>query len=110
MSSSSSSVTLDSLPALVLLHLGMQLELASLAAAQQTCKRLHAQLNHRFIYRVLYEREYGHAVTLCCLQRRLVRHLSFFFFSHFLFFYFFSTKESVCARRERQSAGAGGGV
>jgi hypothetical protein len=73
LSNSPLTVSLTALPALTLLHLGMQLDLASLAAAQRTCKRLYKILMHRFIYRVLYERCYGHAITLCCANRRLVK-------------------------------------
>jgi hypothetical protein len=65
------SFELDALPALTVLTLGCELDLASLGALQRTCKRLHRLLQHRFVYRVLYERMFGHAVTLCCLHRRL---------------------------------------
>ena len=63
--------SLSNLPHLVLLELGMLLDRSSVARLMQTCRRLNKVLSHRFVWRALYEREYAHAFTLCCVNTRL---------------------------------------
>jgi hypothetical protein len=63
--------SLATLPHLVVLEIGMHLpNIACVASVAQTCKRLSEILSHRFVWRAQYEKAFGHAFSLCCIDQR----------------------------------------
>jgi hypothetical protein len=65
------SFELTDLHPLVLRHIWSYVDIVTFVQSLRVSHRLRRLLDHRFLWRVLYENAFGHAITLCCMERRL---------------------------------------